>query len=108
MVIVGTRVVFAEVNKQVAEREQNTATQSIQPTTSNDTYDHIEHCRLSQTNHPTESNYDTMHSIVNASQEENNYDHPTDTSNGSKQIVVEISTDSSHVRVCESRVIFWE
>ncbi|CAC5413503.1 unnamed protein product [Mytilus coruscus] len=75
MANVGKEVVYAQVNKPTVKSEKCTSSQKSQPAASDDTYDLMEHCRLSQTHNPTESNYDTMRSIANAGEEENNYDH---------------------------------
>ncbi|CAC5363830.1 unnamed protein product [Mytilus coruscus] len=99
MTTVGKEVVYAEVNKSTVKREKSTASQRSQPTASNDTYDHMEHCRLSQTYNPTESNYDTMHSIGNPSEEENNYDHVTGTKMKPKQVIVYSATNYNPVDV---------
>ncbi|CAC5397751.1 unnamed protein product [Mytilus coruscus] len=99
MTTVGKEVVYAQVNKPTVKREKSTASQRSQPTASNETYDHMEHCRLSQTYNPTESNYDTMHSIGNPSEKENNYDHVTGTKMEPKQVIVYSATNYNHVEV---------
>ncbi|CAC5402743.1 unnamed protein product [Mytilus coruscus] len=97
--MVGKEVVYAHVNKPTVKRDKSTSSQKSQPAASDDTYDHMEHCRLSQTHNPTESDYDTMRSIANAGEEENNYDHVTGTKMEPKRFVVDSNTDYSHVEV---------
>ncbi|VDH90304.1 Hypothetical predicted protein, partial [Mytilus galloprovincialis] len=97
--MVGKEVVYAQVNKPTIKHEESTSSQKSQQAASDDTYDHMDHRRLSQTHNPTESNYDTMRSIANAGEEENNYDHVTGTKNEPKRFVVDGSSNYSHVEV---------
>ncbi|XP_052059501.1 uncharacterized protein LOC127700074 [Mytilus californianus] len=96
LAMVGKEVVYAQVNKPTVRREKSTSSHRSQPAASDDTYDHMDHCRLSQTHNPTE-NYDTMRSIANAGEEENNYDHVTGTKMEPNVVVVDINKDYSHV-----------
>ncbi|XP_052067422.1 uncharacterized protein LOC127706777 [Mytilus californianus] len=99
MANVGKEVVYAQVNKPTVKREKSMSSQRSQPAASDDTYDHMDHCRLSQTHNPTESNYDTMRSIANAGEEENNYDHVTGTKMEPERFVVDGASNYSHVEV---------
>ncbi|CAG2234623.1 unnamed protein product [Mytilus edulis] len=100
LAMVGKEVMYAQVNKPIVKREKSTSSQKSQPAASaDDTYDHMDHRRLSQTHNPIESNYDTMRSIANASEEENNYDHVTGTKMEPKRFVVDGASNYSHVEV---------
>ncbi|XP_076113587.1 uncharacterized protein LOC143081753 [Mytilus galloprovincialis] len=99
LAMVGKEVMYAQVNKPTVKRDHSTSSQKPQPAASDDTYDHMDHHRLSQIHNPTESNYDTMRSIANAGEEENNYDHVTGTKNESKRFVVDGASNYSHVEV---------
>ncbi|VDI46192.1 Hypothetical predicted protein [Mytilus galloprovincialis] len=94
MTTVGKEVVYAQAKKPSVKREQSTSSQK-----SDDTYDHMDHRRLSQTHDPTESNYDTMRNIGNAGEEENSYDHVIGTNMEPTQVIVDIATKYSHVEV---------
>ncbi|CAC5387722.1 unnamed protein product [Mytilus coruscus] len=107
LTMVGKEVVYAHVNKPTVKREKSTSSQKSQPAASDDTYDHMEHCRLSQTHNPAERNYDTMRSIANGGEEENNYDHVTGTKMEPKRFVFDIATNNSHVEVEFHEVNSW-
>ncbi|OPL33937.1 hypothetical protein AM593_06308, partial [Mytilus galloprovincialis] len=99
MADVGKEVLYAQVNKPTVKREKSTSSQKSQPAASDDTYDHMDHRRLSETHNQTESNYDTMRSIANTGEEENNYDHMTGTKMEPKRFVVDSASNYSHVEV---------
>ncbi|XP_063399332.1 uncharacterized protein LOC134683953 [Mytilus trossulus] len=99
LAMVGKEVVYAQVNKPTVKREQSTSSLKPQGAAFDDTYDHMDHRRLSQTHNSTESNYDTIRSIANVGEEENNYDHVTGTQNEPKQFVVDVASNYSHVEV---------
>ncbi|CAC5420119.1 unnamed protein product [Mytilus coruscus] len=100
LAMVGKEVVYAQVNKPTTvKREKSASSQKSQPTASDDTYDHMDHCRLSQTHNPTESNYDTMRNIANSGEEENNYDHVPGTKMEPERFVVDGASNYSHVEV---------
>ncbi|CAG2210890.1 unnamed protein product [Mytilus edulis] len=99
LAMVGKEVMYAQVNKPTVKREKSTSSQKSQPAASDDTYDHMDHRRLSQTHNPTESNYDTMRSIANAGEKENNYDHVTGTKMDLQRFVVDGASNYSHVEV---------
>ncbi|CAG2234625.1 unnamed protein product [Mytilus edulis] len=99
LAMVGKEVMYAQVNKPTVNREKNTSSQKSQPAATDDTYDHMDHRRLSQTHNPTESNYDTMRSIANTGEEENNYDHVSGTKMEPTRFVVDGASNYSHVEV---------
>ncbi|XP_052067442.1 uncharacterized protein LOC127706791 [Mytilus californianus] len=84
MVILGREAVYEEANTPPGQHAGSTS-QRFHPTASDDTYDHIDHCRPNQTHNPTESNYDTMRSTGTQSEKRNelNYDHVTGTKKAS-------------------------
>ncbi|XP_063399363.1 uncharacterized protein LOC134683990 [Mytilus trossulus] len=90
-------VTYAQVNKPTKEKTPDHAGEQTRKNPVDDAYDHMEHHRLSQYQIPTESNYDTMQSGGNE-ELENDYDVTSGTDRP-RQIVVDDSSEYSHVQV---------
>ncbi|XP_071121248.1 uncharacterized protein [Mytilus edulis] len=88
-------VTYAQVNKPTKDRAPVIAGEPIRNNTADDTYDHMEHHRLSQNQILTESNYDIMQSVGNE-ELENDYDVTSGTDRP-RQIVVDDTEEYSHV-----------
>lgn len=95
-------VTYAQVIKPTKEKAPVHADESTRNNTADDTYDHMEHHRLSQNQIPTESNYDTMQSVENV-ELENDYDITSGTDRP-RQIVVDDTAEYSHVEVVNQEV----
>lgn len=95
LVVPNNEVTYAQVNKPTQERAPVNAGEPTGNNTTDDTYDHMEHYRVSQNQIPTESNYDTMQSVGNE-ESENDYDVTSGT-NRPRQIVVDDSAEYSHM-----------
>ncbi|XP_052067443.1 uncharacterized protein LOC127706792 [Mytilus californianus] len=94
LAVPNNEVTYAQVNKPTKEKTPDDSTRN---NTADDTYDHMEHHRLSQNQIPTESNYDTMQS-VGIEELENDYDVTSGTDRP-KQIVANDTAEYSHVEV---------
>ncbi|CAG2250191.1 unnamed protein product [Mytilus edulis] len=95
LVVPNNEVTYAQVNKPTQEKAPVNAGEPTGNNTTDDTYDHMEHHRVSQNQIPTESNYDTMQSVGNE-ESENDYDVTSGT-NRPRQIVVDDSAEYSHM-----------
>ncbi|XP_063400070.1 uncharacterized protein LOC134684695 [Mytilus trossulus] len=97
LVVPINEVTYAQVNKPTKEKAPDHAGEPTRNNPADDTYDHMEHHRLSQNQIPTESNYDTMQS-VGIEKLENDYDVTSGTDRP-RQIVVDDTAEYSHVQV---------
>ncbi|XP_076115502.1 uncharacterized protein LOC143083155 [Mytilus galloprovincialis] len=97
LVVPSNEVTYAHVNKPKKEKTPDHAGEQTRNNPADDTYDHMEHHRVSQNQIPTESNYDTMQSGGNE-ELENDYD-VTGGTDRPRQIVVDDSAEYSHVQV---------
>ncbi|XP_076113585.1 uncharacterized protein LOC143081752 [Mytilus galloprovincialis] len=88
-------VAYAQVNKPTKEKAHVHSGEPTRNNTADDTYDHMEHHRVSQNKIPNESNYDTMQSVGNGDLE-NDYDITSGTDRP-RQIVVDDTVEYSHV-----------
>ncbi|CAC5363826.1 unnamed protein product [Mytilus coruscus] len=94
IIVPTNEVTYAMVNKPTKEKTPDHSTRN---NPADDTYDHMEHHRLSQNQNPSESNYDTMQS-VGLEEIENDYDVTSETDRP-KQIVLDDTAEYSHVKV---------